>query len=304
MPSILEGLPQGTRTGLISGGILLVWAFGEGSWLLGLIAVAVLALTGRNYYARHVKKPEPWPWPPYLRDQAEALARPIDPTPKRILPADEKTALVAKVATTKDDLARLVADKPPAWPWALFASVLVQRRNAVGARLRDVASGYQPRSGMAPLSGPAYSQTAQQAMSTIVDICAQLEQFMLSPAFKGAFGQAGSNSDTDADADAVTGVANRLMDYHQSLLVQAETCLQTPVDGDEIVFVQDVGALTLQPLIGYDIFIYTMCARIGEAQDLLPYGKGVIELDEVALAIDMPDGLSERIHAHLTRLNS
>jgi hypothetical protein len=239
-----------------------------------------------------------------LRAQAEALARPIDPTPKRILPPDEKASIVAQVATTNDALARLITEKPPAWPWALFASVLVQRRNAVAVRLRGVASGYQPRRGAAALSGQAYSQTAQRAMATILDVLAQMEQFMLSPAFKGAFGEVGTDGDAGADAEAVSGIANRLMDYHETLLSQAEACLQTPVESDTMVFVQDAGALSLLPLVGYDRFISTMCARIGEAQDLLPYSSGgVLELDQVTLKVDMPDGLSERVVAHIKRFN-
>jgi hypothetical protein len=70
------------------------------------------------------------------------------------------------------------------------------------------------------------------------------------------------------------------------------------------VFVQDTGALSLLPLVGYDRFISTMCARIGEAQDLLPYSSGgVLELDQVTLKVDMPDGLSERVVAHIKRFN-
>lgn len=305
MASIMAGLPRGTRTGLIAGAVLLLMALGGKSWVLGLIAVGVLIATGRTFYVRHAKTLEPWPWPADLRLQAEALARPIDPTPKRILPPDDKASIVAKVATTKPELERLIADQPPAWPWALFASVLVQRRNGVQARLRGVASGYQPRSGAAVVSGQAYCQTAHRAMSTIVDILTQVEQFMLSPAFKGAFGEVHNADGAGADADAVTGIANRLMDYHETLLVQAETCLQTPVDSDAMVFVQDTGALSLQPLIGYDNFIAEMCDRIGDAQDLLPYSSGgVMELDQVSLTVDMPDGLSERIVAHIKRFSS
>jgi len=304
MAGITSGLSRGSRVGLTVGVLLLLMALGGKSWGLGLAAVAVLTVVGRMVYATPAKTLEPWPWPADLRAQAEALARPIDPTPKRILPPDDKASIVAQVATTKDALARLITEKPPAWPWALFASVLVQRRNAVAVRLRGVASGYQPRRGAAALSGQAYSQTAQRAMATILDVLAQMEQFMLSPAFKGAFGEVGIDGDAGADAEAVSGIANRLMDYHETLLSQAEACLQTPVESDTMVFVQDAGALSLLPLVGYDRFISTMCARIGEAQDLLPYSSGgVLELDQVTLKVDMPEGLSERVVAHIKRFN-
>ena len=306
MSAINIGLSRGNRNLLIIGGVLLLSAFGGHSWAMGLIGLGLLALAGRQIYTANTKNAEslrPWPWPAEFRSAAEDMARPVDPTPKRILPPDEKASTIAGVATTKEALARLLAEKPHAWPWALFTSVLVQRRNAVQTRLRNVVSGYQPRPGLPPCSGRAYSQIAHRAMMTIADLCTQIEQFMLSPAFKGAFGE--PDDENSADADAIAGVANRLMEYHEALLVQAETCVQTPVERDALVFVQDMGAFTLQPLVGFERFIATMCARIGEAQDLLPYTTGgVIQLDDVSLTMELPDDLTQRIVAQVRRFTA
>jgi len=302
----LRGLSRGTKWGLFAG-VFIVWsALANHSWLAVLAGVGILAAVGWTVYSASVKTKaelEPWPWPVDLRTQAEAMARPIDPTPKRLLPPDEKAAMVATVATTKEALAQLIADKPHAWPWAVFTSVLVQRRNAIQPRLRAVVSGYQPRGGTLPLSGNAYSVMAFESMNAIADLVQQLEQFMLSPAFKGAFGS--GSDEGGADSDAIVSVATRLMDYHNALLGHAENCLQTPVNSEAFVFVQDTAAFTLCPLVGYQQFITTMCARIGEAQDLLPYTSGddVIALDDVNLAIDLPDGLMERLMAHIKRFN-
>jgi len=304
--TMFRGLSRATKWGLFAG-LFMVWsALANHAWLLGLAGIGVLAATGWFLYAANVKTKvelEPWPWPADLRAQAEAMARPIDPTPQRLLPPDEKAAMVATVATTKEALAQLIADKPHAWPWAVFASVIVQRRNSVQARLRAVVSGYQPRGGALPISGKAYAAVAFEAMNGIVDLVRQLEQFMFSPAFKGAFGE--GTGDTSADPDAVVSVAKRLMDYHTALLGHAETCLQTPVNSEAFVFVQDMAAFTLCPLVGYQQFITTMCARIGEAQDLLPYTSAgeVIWLDEVLLTITLPDGLMDRLMAHIKRFN-
>ena len=300
----LKGLSRGSRWGLF-GGLLMLWsALANHSLLLGLAGVGVLAAIGLSAYSAGTKgeaELEPWPWPADLRTQAEAMARPIDPTPKRLLPPDEKAALVATVAATKESLAQLIADKPHAWPWAVFTSVLVQRRNSVQTRLRAVVSGYQPRAGTLPISGKAYSAVAFETMNSIVDIVQQLEQFMRSPAFAGAFGA--GPGDEDADADAIVSVAERLMDYHNAFLGHAENCLQTPVNSEAFVFVQDMAAFTLCPLVGYQQFITTLCARIGEAQDLLPYTNAgeVIWLEDALLRISMPDGLMDRLLAHIKR---
>jgi len=298
-----RGLSRGTKWGLVAGVVLMFLALSSGSWLLGLAGVGALAAVGWTLYSAHTKtnaELQPLPWPADLRAQAEAMARPIDPTPKRLLPPNEKTSMIAAVATTQEGLSRLIADKPHAWPWAVFTSVVVQRRNAIKNRLRAVVSGYQPRAGIPPISGRAYSLTAYHAMTTVSDIVRQLEQFMLSPAFTGAFGE---GSDDAADADAIVSVAHRLMDYHDALLAQAEACLQTPVESDAFVLVQDMGTFTLCPLVGYQQFITTMCARIGEAQDLLPYTSGgdVIGLDDATLTMTLPDGLTDQIVAHINR---
>jgi hypothetical protein len=243
---------------------------------------------------------EPWVWPPDFRATAQGMARRIDPTPKRVLPPDAKASELARVAATAEQLERLVTDKPPLWRWAVFTSVLLQRRNAVQPRLRKCASGYQPGLGL-PLEGQQYSVLAWQAMNDIADLVKQMEQFMLSPAFTGAFGAPGDEQ--DADADSIVHNANRLMDYHEDFLREAERCLQTPVETDAIEFAQDTGAFAMCPLVGYDQFIITMCNRVAEGRELLPYAHGTVQLDPANLAIDLPDGLMEQIMQHIKRFN-
>lgn len=304
----LRSLDKGDRITLIFGVVLLIGGFGVGSWFSVLVALGLLGRAGWKLFstsrpsaARAPNIDQPWPWPPDFRAHAEALARPIDPTPRRVLPPDDKSAVIAKVATTPESLSRLIADKPPAWPWAVFTSVVLQRRNAVSTRLRNIASGYQPRRNETPMSGWAYAHLAYRSMTAIGDLVAQLEQFMLSPAFRGTFG----SEEALADPDGIVAVAHRLMDYHDSFVVQSEMCLQTAVEPEVLVFVQDMGAFTLCPLVGYQRFITTMCTRIGEAQDLLPYTRGgdVVALDEVQLAMELPDGLTEQVVAHVNKFN-
>lgn len=306
MAGITPPLSRNQKRVVAAGIVLLLAAVGGRSWLMGLIGIALLAAVAWKVYASTTslnQTLEPWPWPPEFRAPVEAMARPIDPTPHRLVPPHEDADQVAKVATTNDQLARLIADKPAAWPWAVFASVLVQRRNAVQWRLRSVASGYQPLTGIPQIDGREYSQVAYRSLDNIADLVAQCEQFMLSPAFKGAFGD--TDTDTDPDPDAIVAVADRLMDYHDSFLAEAEGCLHTPVERDVLVFVHDTGAFALCPLIGYQNFIPTMCARIAEAQELLPYNDGgTIRLDDVNLVMSLPDGLTERVFAHIKRFNS
>ncbi|ODR03433.1 hypothetical protein BST27_13465 [Mycobacterium intermedium] len=289
------------RAGLIAGGVVLVLALLAGSWWLGLVSVAVMGAIGWTEYsawARASQELEPWPWPAELRAGAEAMVRRIDPTPERIIPLAANQPDLAQVASTFEGLEQLLAERLPLWPWAVFASVLVLRRNAVQRRLRNCALGYQPGRGR-PLNGQQYSHLVWKEMSKICEIVHQLETFMLSPAFTGAL----NAPECAADADSIVHIASRLMDYHEDILRAAERCLQTPVEADVIVFVQDVCAFAMCPLVGYDKFIATMCSRVAEGQELLPYANGVIELDEALLGIDLPDGLMEQINRHTKKFN-
>ncbi len=300
--SVLTAMTNGSRVALLAGAVLVFSGISEPSWGLILLGLAVLGVTAWRI-SRRLAPAElsPLPWPPELRARVEAMARPVDPTPKRIVPPDEKASMIAAVATTPEALKTLIADKPPAWPWAVFASVLVQRRNAVLPRLRAVACGYQPRAGLAPIDGLAYSRTVHQMMNQTLDWLAQLEQFIRSPGFTGAFGEPAD--DVEGDADAVVAAAERLMGFHERFLEQAEWALQTPVERDVLVMVADTTQFVLAPLASWETFIADMCARVGEAQELLPYTDKdtVIALDDAVLAFSLPDDVAERIVDHTKR---
>ena len=117
------------------------------------------------------------------------MARPIDPTPRRVVPPHEKASEIAHVATSMEELTRLLTDKPPAWTLAAFISVLVQRRNALQGRLRTVSAGYQPDPWEMPISAQEYYALAHSAMVRIANFGSQTEKFLASPAFTGAVGR-------------------------------------------------------------------------------------------------------------------
>lgn len=161
---------------VIAGVLLLIVGLTNGSWLLGLAGLGVLVGFGWTWHRTGQTKgdEEPWPWPPGYRALAEGMASPIDPNPERIVPPPEKAAMIAGVVTTDEALQQLIADKPPAWPWAVFTSVVLQRRNGVQPRLRTCASGYQPGSVASVMDGRAYSLMAYETLETVADIVAHV----------------------------------------------------------------------------------------------------------------------------------
>ncbi|MBU9766576.1 hypothetical protein FR943_22385 [Mycobacterium sp. TNTM28] len=300
---LLNGLSTAARVSLIAWCVLLLAAFGTQSWWLGLAGACALGVAGQAAYrARRPGDLEPWEWPEDFRTTAEGMTRAIAPTRERTYLPDTAQDDIAEIATTLDELQRLLAEKLPLWHLAAFTSVLLQRRNRVRSRLRACASGYQPGPA-APLDGPHYAWLAWHAMDTIAGLVHQLEQFMLSPAFTGALSM--SAGDGGPDAESVVTLAHRLMDYHETLLVEAERCLQTPVDSSLIVFVQDVGSFAMIPLMGYDRFIRTMCDRVGQAQELLPFaGENALSLDDAKLTMELPDELIDQIMVHMERFKA
>lgn len=119
---------------------------------------------------------------------------------------------IAAIAYTATDLKRLIAQKPPAWRWAAFASVLVQRRAAVLTRLPDFDLRYVMPGGECAYGGRDVGCFVADSMHELSRLVEQLESFMTAPAFMGVFG--GHNEDA-ADADGIQHVANRLMDLHE-----------------------------------------------------------------------------------------
>jgi hypothetical protein len=241
----------------------------------------------------------PWPWPDEFRTAVEHLSRPFGPRPKRLLPPGPSEAVLAQVVSTPEELDQLLADRPPLWAWAVFASSLLQRRNAVVSRLRNCASGYHPRPG-APLTARAYANLARETTFGIVEKRRQVSDFMQSPAFTAVVDDVSARR--PVDPNAILHVTNRLMDYHDGFLSVAERCLQAPIDPGATVLLKDTSALALCPLVSYDEFIVTLCHRVAEVRELLPYTHGrEIEIGEAKLNLGFPRGLEERVRSQIAR---
>src|ERR1700752_138219 len=118
------------------------------------------------------------------------LMKQVDPEPDISAELGKSTDYpkTAAVAYTAADLDTLLAEKLPCWRWAAFASVLVQRRAAVRSRLRDADLGYCAPSGERADSGAQVGRFVADRMDELLVLVNQVESFMLTPAFMGAFG--------------------------------------------------------------------------------------------------------------------
>jgi len=221
--------------------------------------------------------------------------RSVSPTPPEIGSSDEasKPTGVAAVAYTAEDLANLVKEKPSCWRWAAFASVLVQRRASLQARLHDSAVGFTTPTGVRLHSGAEVKYFVTERMDELSQLAEQVENFMLSPAFVGMFGD--PDDESTADAEGIVHIANRLMDYLEQFLKLSELCRGLSAPGQYADLMRDCARLADVPLEGYRTFIDEFIARVGEMADLLRYAQGTVEVDPVVLQMDVDDHLLARI---------
>ena len=236
----------------------------------------------------------------YGVDGTELMKR-VEPQPDITADLDNTADYpkTAAVANTAADLDTLLAEKLPCWRWATFASVLVQRRAAVQSRLRDDQLGYGAPSGERSDSGFEVGRFAVDRMDELVGLVKQVEDFMLTPAFIGVFGDPGDEG--SADAEGIVHTANRLMDYHDRFLGMAERCRGLAVPSEYAGLMHDLAQLLDVPVAAYRTFINDFVERVGEMPRMLHYAHGnTIELDPVVLQME-PD--NQPLHRITSQLN-
>jgi hypothetical protein len=221
---------------------------------------------------------------------AQAM-RSVSSTPPD-LSASEPTE-VAAVTYNAENLDELIRLKPPCWRWAAFASVLVQRRESLQARLRDSALGFTTSTGRRLYSGAEVKNFVIDRMDELSQLVAQVESFMLAPAFVGMFGD--PDDEGTADAAGILHIANRLMDYLERFLELSEVCRGASAPSQYADLMRDCARLADAPLEGYRTFIDEFVARVGEMAELLRYAKGAVEVEPVVLEMDVDDQLLRRI---------
>ncbi len=261
-----------------------------------LILVGAGLLVGaRAIRARALSAPAPQPLPVTPAPQplpvmpAPVMSRPAgggapmsESPPPRIAPPGADL-VVATVVHTDAELHAMLGDKPPCWRYAAFVSVLVQRRDAVRSRLLDARTGFA-RPGTETVHGTLqaglFFTDRFEELWRFID---QIDDFMLSPAFREIFG--GAFDEDTADAAGIVQAAHRLMDYHDGLLSLCERCRAVTVPAECRDLQRDFGLLTALPLEGFERFIGDFTERVAEMGDVARFATGNVELDPVELGV-------------------
>ena len=228
--------------------------------------------------------------------EGAALMRTVSPMPRIVPPGDD--LVVATVVHTPSELTSMLADKPPAWRYAAFISILAQRRAVVAARIRDARMGFARPTGEITGTDVEAGLFFSDRLSDLSRLIGQIDGFMLSPAFQGVFGDREEN----ADADGIVHAAERLMDYHDQMLALTERCRGVRVPWSCADLQRDMGLLTVIPVDGFETFIEDFTDRIAESADVARYATGDVQLDPVMFSVVDDDDLLGRVSTRLQQI--
>ena len=228
--------------------------------------------------------------------EGAALMRTVSPMPRIVPPGDD--LVVATVVRTPSELTSMLTDKPPAWRYAAFVSILAQRRAVVAARIRDARMGFARPTGEITGTDIEAGLFFSERLSDLSRLIGQIDGFMLSPAFQGVFGDREEN----ADADGIVHAAERLMDYHDQMLALTERCRGVRVPWSCADLQRDMGLLTVIPVDGFETFIEDFTDRIAESADVARYATGDVQLDPVMFSVVDDDDLLGRVSTRLQQI--
>jgi hypothetical protein len=223
-----------------------------------------------------------------------------EPHPALLPPGTGEAAEVAAIAYTEQDLAVLQRERKPGWHWAVFGSVLVQRRAETQPRLRDQQLRYAPPSGVRADTEREVAHWALQLAEELSALVDQVQQVMLSPGFQGIFD--GSCDENTADADTVKHTGHQLMDLHDSFLELSESCRGLTAPSWCRDLLNDLGQLLDVPLDGYREFIADFVAMMAEVPDVLRFAPGRVQLGPVLLNVKPHDRLMDRFFDRLSEM--
>ncbi|MFC3776369.1 hypothetical protein ACFOTF_12930 [Mycolicibacterium holsaticum] len=224
------------------------------------------------------------------------LMRSITSQPE-VPPADtpDEKPRVAAIAHTAAELDALLREKPAEWRWGVFVSILVQRSAKLRSRIRDCELHYSSTAGRYLRTGKEVAAFVEDRIADLTELTSRLESFIEAPAFTRVFGE----DDSDADADGILHVANRLMDFYERYLDLAERCRDASVPSAYTGLMRDCSQLMAVPLEGIERFMDEMVEVAEELPTMRRYTSGAVDFGTVTIEIVADAKLVKRIDKQL-----
>ncbi|HYS41199.1 MAG TPA: TIR domain-containing protein [Pseudonocardiaceae bacterium] len=187
------------------------------------------------------------------------------------------------VPDNHDDVAALLAERPPAWEYLLFAAILRRGFTALEAKHRDHTLGYVPHDQDCLDDERALSlvRTSGLRLDAVV---ASFNRMLSAQAQQAAFGR----PDEPADPDRIVHLGERIVGVYDELLDWASALRVATIENPTLRRLADVTArFGDQPIAALRSFVAECVARIEAMPDQLRRGERVTI--ELVIMLSVPD---------------
>ncbi|CAM5668356.1 hypothetical protein MAUB1S_04891 [Mycolicibacterium aubagnense] len=215
-------------------------------------------------------------------------------------PKEDDEPRFGEVQTTQEGLLTLLQERPNSWRWAAFASVLVQRRAAMEAAIRDHRLRYAPSTGQRIDDLGGLQELTMNTMYDVEQTGHQIDGFVRTGAFKSVFGT--EDDESAADADGIVHVANRLMDFYERYIQLANRARGAAAPAQYINVLDTCARLVDGRLAGLDEFIEDYVGLVTDMPQMLIAAEGQTIVRPVALRIHVDDSVLEELLRQIKEL--
>lgn len=205
-----------------------------------------------------------------------------------------------KVQMTQEGLLSLLQEQPHSWRWAVFASVLAQRREAMKAPMRDHRLGFAHPTGERVETFTELQKLAADTMHDVDQIAHQINGFIQTDAFNSVFGTI--DEESTADPEGIVHVATRLMDFYDRFLQLAQRARGAAAPSKFVNVLDTCARLVDEPLAGLEDFIEDYLAVVEALPAKLKAAEGQNFVEPVEIRIHLDSEMLEELVRQLTDL--
>lgn len=178
-----------------------------------------------------------------------------------------------RMPRTPEQQRELLAQRPPAWEYLLYAGVIWQRRQALEAKWRDYELGLAPRTGQ-HLDDAAASRFMGHVMNDLATAGSTIMKLLDPKVQELAFGPLG----TPGDPARIEHIATRFVDMYEQIMDMAAVIRGTGVS-TAMAPVMEAGArLTADPLRQIRDFIDQLVAETDSLPERLAAADGPLHI--------------------------
>ncbi|MFD6107435.1 TIR domain-containing protein [Nocardia salmonicida] len=194
-----------------------------------------------------------------------------------------------KIANTARELQELIAVRPPAWEYLVWASAIRQGVNALADLRRDHDLGYGTPSGRRVRDKTELMAAVSDVLDDLNQVVENANKIISGDAFQAAVGAPG----VAGDLDRIIHVAQRFVDVYGGLIRIGTDLWGTSIRSEWAGVLDAAGHLTDMPLRGFDAFFEEMFPLVESLPTRLETGEN-IEINLV-VRVHMDDDLGYRV---------